>query len=160
MRLNPPLGPLRVILVWLGLVVLTFCAPAAGVASPPGDWYASLHKPSWNPPGWVFGPVWTVLYLMMATAAWLVWRRQGWSRVLWMYLGQLLLNAAWTPVFFGAREIGWALVVIVALWLAILLTLLAFLRASRAAGWLLAPYWAWVSFAAVLNVTLWRLNPG
>lgn len=160
MPVNPSPRPLRGILIWIGLVVLTFCAPAAGVVSPPGDWYAALNKPSWNPPGWIFGPVWTVLYLMMVTAAWLVWRRQGWSRALWIYLGQLLLNAAWTPVFFGAREPGWALVVIVALWVAVLLTMLAFLRASKAAGWMLAPYLAWVSFATALNFTLWRLNPG
>lgn len=148
------------LLVLAGFVVITFCAPLAGMFSPPGDWYASLNKPSWNPPAWIFGPVWTALYLMMAIAAWLVWKRSGWCGALWIYLVQLLLNAAWTPIFFGAREIGWALVAIIALWAAILCTLLAFLRVSRVAGWMLLPYLAWVSFATVLNFTLWRMNPG
>jgi translocator protein len=143
-----------------GFLLLTFCAPLAGMFSPPGDWYASLAKPSWNPPGWLFGPVWTVLYGMMAVAAWLVWRRQGWCRALGIYLAQLLLNAAWTPIFFGAHEIGWALAEIIVLWVAILCTLLAFLRVSKPAGWMLVPYLAWVSFAAFLNFTLWRMNPG
>ena len=98
------------VLVLAGLILVTFCAPLAGILSPPGDWYASLNKPEWNPPSWVFGPVWTALYLMMGAAAWLVWRRVGWRRPLWLYVTQLLLNAAWTPVFFGAREIGWAFV--------------------------------------------------
>jgi len=132
----------------------------AGVTSPPGDWYASLSKPEWTPPGWIFGPVWTALYLTMAVSAWLVWKRLGWSHVLWIYLAQLLLNAAWTPIFFGAREIGWAFAVIVAMWVAILLTLVAFMRVSKTGGWMLVPYLAWVSFAAVLNFTLWRMNPG
>ena len=143
-----------------GFILITFCAPLAGAIWPPGDWYTSLAKPEWNPPGWIFGPVWTVLYLTMAVAAWHVWRRLGWSRVLWIYVAQLLLNAAWTPIFFGAREIGWAFVVIVALWVAILITVAAFMRVSKTAGWMLLPYMAWVSFAAVLNYTLWRLNPG
>jgi translocator protein len=152
--------PVRSALALVGFILVTFCAPLAGMSSPPGDWYASLNKPAWNPPSWIFGPVWTALYLMMAVAAWLVWRRNGWRRPLWLYSTQLLLNAAWTPVFFGAREIGWALVVIVVLWTAILYTLLAFLRVSKAAGWMLVPYLVWVSFAAVLNFTLWRMNPG
>jgi tryptophan-rich sensory protein len=148
------------VLALAGLTLVTFCAPLAGMISPPGDWYASLNKPGWNPPSWVFGPVWTALYLMMAGSAWLVWRRDGWRRPLWLYFTQLALNAAWTPVFFGAREIGWALVLIVVLWLAILVTLLSFLRVSRVAGGMLLPYLAWVSFAAFLNFTLWRMNPG
>ena len=152
--------PFRSALVLAGLILITFCAPIAGMFSPPGDWYASLNKPEWNPPAWIFGPVWTALYLMMAVAAWQVWRRDGWRRPVWLYFTQLALNAAWTPIFFGARETGWALVVIVGLWLAILVTLLAFLRVSRAAGWMLVPYLAWVSFASVLNFTLWQMNLG
>ncbi len=97
---------------------------------------------------------------MMAVAAWLVWRRQGWCRALWIYGAQLLLNAAWTPIFFGAHETGWAFAAIIALWIAIALTVVAFLRISKPAAWLLAPYLAWVSFAAFLNFTLWRMNPG
>jgi len=150
----------RNLLALVGFILITFCAPIVGAFSPPGEWYVAINKPAWNPPAWIFGPVWTALYLMMAIAAWRVWRRDGWRLALWLYFTQLLLNATWTPVFFGAREIGWALVVIIALWIAILCTLLAFLRISRSAGWMLCPYLAWVSFATVLNFTLWRMNPG
>jgi tryptophan-rich sensory protein len=124
----------------------------------PGTWYATLVKPAWNPPAWVFGPAWTLLYTLMALAAWLVWKRVGWGRPLWLYFLQLLLNAAWTPIFFGAQQLGWALVEIVLLWIAILFTLRSFYRVSRTAGALFAPYLAWVTFATVLNFTLWRLN--
>ena len=110
---------------------------------------------------WVVAPVWTALYLMMPTSAWRVWRRGGWAaqqRPLALYLVQIALNAAWTPLFFGAHAIGLALVEILALWIAILLTLLAFDRVSRPAAALLLPYWLWVGFASWLNFTLWRLN--
>lgn len=141
-------------------VLITFCAPLAGISSTPDDWYAALAKPPWNPPGWIFGPVWTALYLMMATAAWLVWKREGWGKPLWLYLAQLALNAAWTPIFFGAHQLGWAFVEISVMWLAILFTLLAFRRVHKTAALLLLPYLAWVTFAAFLNFTLWRMNPG
>ena len=141
-----------------GFIVVTFCAPAIGVLTLPGAWYAALNKPFWNPPAWIFGPVWTFLYLLMAVAAWLVWKRAGWKSAAWLYLIQLALNAAWTPIFFGAHALGWALVEIIVLWLAILVTMTAFLRVNRIAGWMLAPYLAWVSFAAFLNFTLWRMN--
>jgi tryptophan-rich sensory protein len=118
-----------------------------------------LEKPTWNPPAWIFGPAWTILYTLMAVGAWLVWKRKGWSRPLVFYFAQLILNAAWTPIFFGAHELGWALVEIVALWVAILLTMIAFFRVSKPAGWLFVPYLAWVTFATFLNFTLWRLNP-
>lgn len=139
-------------------VFVTFCAPLAGAFSLPGEWYLALNKPSWNPPAWIFGPAWTLLYTLMAIAAWLVWRRNGWGRPLMLYFVQLLLNAAWTPVFFGAHELGWALGVIVLLWIAILATLLSFSRVSRLAACLLWPYLAWVTFATVLNFTLWQMN--
>jgi tryptophan-rich sensory protein len=157
---HPPRSLALEIAALAAFIVVTFCAPLAGVFSPPGDWYASLAKPEWNPPSWIFGPVWTFLYLMMAVAAWLVWKSVGWRRELGFYFGQLLLNAAWTPVFFGAREPGWAFAVIIAMWTAIIFTLIAFLKVRRSAGILLIPYIAWVSFAAFLNFTLWRLNPG
>jgi tryptophan-rich sensory protein len=95
----------------------------------------------------------------MAVAAWLVWKRVGFSRPIALYFAQLALNAAWTPIFFGAHQLGWALIEIVVMWIAILLTLLSFRRAGTTAGWLLVPYLAWVSFASFLNFTLWRLNP-
>ena len=149
---------------WLGLIAwLALCVGAAAVGSRfmPGAWYASLQKPSWNPPGWVFGPVWTALYAAMAVAAWMVRRRGGFAvqgRALGLFLLQLALNAAWSPVFFGMQRIGLALVVMLLLWAAIAATMAAFFRVSRGAGWLLVPYLAWVSFAAVLNFTLWRMN--
>jgi tryptophan-rich sensory protein len=158
--MNPTSSVPRLLLALAGFVIVTFCAPLAGAISPPGGWYAALAKPEWNPPSWIFGPVWTTLYLMMAIAAWLVWKRDGWRKPLWFYFAQLALNAAWTPIFFGMHEIGWALVEIIALWLAILVTLLAFLRVSKPAACLMMPYLAWVSFAAFLNFTLWRMNPG
>jgi len=140
---------------------VTFVASAAGALFSPGDWYAGLKKPAFNPPGWVFGPVWTILYLMMGTSAWLVWRRGGFKAArapLIMYLVQLALNASWTPAFFGAQNPGLALVVIVALWLAIVATIATFIRHSRFAAAMLIPYLVWVSFATVLNYSLWRLN--
>jgi len=153
----------RQILALVGWVLLCFAAAAMGGLFMPGEWYASLRKPAWNPPGWIFGPVWTALYTMMAVAAWLVWRCGGWAaqrRPLALFLVQLALNALWTPLFFGLHRPGLAFAEIVLLWLAIAATLVAFRPVSRAAAWLLAPYLAWVSFATVLNLTLWRLNAG
>jgi benzodiazapine receptor len=145
----------------VGWIALCFVAAAVGAFALPDAWYASLHKPSWNPPGWVFGPVWTLLYTMMAVAAWLVWRRGGFvmqrGPLTW-FLVQLALNAAWSPLFFGLHQPGLALVDIVLLWLAIAATIAAFGRVYRGAAWLLAPYLLWVSFASVLNFTLWRMN--
>lgn len=160
-QLGPSIGWSFIVLV--GWVLLTFCAPLAGAGSMPGDWYQSLRKPEWNPPSWVFGPVWTLLYLMMAVAAWLVWRKGGWqcrSRELGAYLMQLALNAAWTPLFFGLRRPGLALVEIVCLLVAVIWTACLFRRVSAAAGALMVPYGLWVSFATVLNATLWWMNRG
>lgn len=156
-------GALR-LRVWLALggwLTLCFGAAAFGGLFMPGEWYASLKKPSWNPPGWVFGPVWTTLYVMMAVAAWLVWKRGGFAaqrRALALFLVQLTLNAAWTPLFFGLHRPGLAFAEILLLWLAIAATLAAFRPVSRVAASLLVPYLAWVSFAAFLNFTLWKLN--
>jgi tryptophan-rich sensory protein len=145
----------------IGWIALTFCAALTGFFIQPAGYYAALVKPAWAPPAWIFGPVWTVLYLMMAVAAWLVWRGGGWrarSRPLAWYLVQLLLNALWTPLFFGLRNPGLALAGIVLLGLAIVLTGRAFRPVSRAASWLLFPYLVWVVFAAALNFSIWRLN--
>jgi len=142
----------------IGILLLTIAAPSLGAFSPPGEWYQSIHKPSWNPPPWIFGPVWSVLYLMMATAAFLVWRKDGWNRAMSAYLVQLIFNAAWTPLFFGAKRIDWACTDIVALWFAILVTILCFWKTSKVAAWLMVPYLGWVSFATVLNATLWAMN--
>ena len=145
----------------VGWVALCFGAASLGAIFMPGEWYAALKKPSWNPPGWIFGPVWSALYTMMAVAAWLVWRQGGWGKQrkqLLSFLAQLALNALWTPLFFGLHRPGLAFAEMVLLWLAIGATLVAFRPVSRVAAGLLAPYLAWVSFAAVLNFTLWRLN--
>ena len=149
---------------WIGLVfwvVLSFAAAGIGSRFSPGDWYTHLAKPAFNPPAWVFAPVWTLLYLVMGIAAWLVWRQRRVARVapaLALFLVQLVLNAAWSWLFFGLHHIGWALVDLAAMWLAIGATLLAFWTHRPLAGLLMVPYLLWVSFAAFLNFQLWRLN--
>jgi translocator protein len=122
------------------------------------DWYPTLVKPSWQPPPWLFGPVWTVLYAMMAVAAWLVWRVGNARAALMLFGGQLLLNLAWSFLFFGARSPGLALLDIGALWLAIAATIFAFAFKSRIAAYLMVPYLCWVSFASALNASIWSLN--
>jgi tryptophan-rich sensory protein len=139
-----------------GVIGSMFTAPAI-----PG-WYAGLAKPSFNPPNWVFGPVWTALYAMMGLAAYLVYEK-GWNRpevrkALTVFGVQLVLNALWSVVFFGGRQLLGGVVVIVLLWLMILLTIRLFSRTSRPAAYLLVPYMLWVSFATVLNVSLYLLN--
>lgn len=145
-------------LVLLGFIGLTFLAPLAAVGLDSSGWYRTLARPAWAPPGWIFGPVWTLLYLLMAIAAWGVWRRQGWGLALGLWLVQLALNAAWTPIFFGLHQPGWACAEIAALWVAIALTVWAFAKARGWAAWLMAPYLAWVTFATVLNFVIWQLN--
>jgi len=150
------------LLALAGWLALCFSASATAVFVSAGGWYASLHKPSWNPPSWIFGPVWTALYAMMAVAAWLVWRAGGWKeqrRALTLFLLQWFLNALWTPLFFGLHRPGFAFAEIVLLWLALAATLALFWQVKKAAGVMLLPYLAWVSFAAVLNFVIWRLNP-
>lgn len=145
-----------VLVLWIGL---TFFAPAIGFRAKPDEWFRGLTKPGFNPPSWVFAPVWTVLYLLMAIAAWLVWREGGWERQtfpLSLYLVQLVLNAVWTPLFFGAHQIGLALADIVLQWLAIAATLFVFAQVDALAAWLFVPYLAWVSFATVLNFAFWQ----
>ena len=152
---------------WLGLVVfVVVCFAAAGiggaVTTPKiATWYAALAKPSWNPPNWIFGPVWSVLYLCMAIAAWLVWRQGGLAGAatpLALFAVQLVLNLAWSWLFFGFENPGLAFVDIVLLWAAIATTMVAFWFRSAIAGILFIPYLAWVSFAAMLNFVVWRLN--
>lgn len=153
---------------WLALGgSIALCFAVAGLGSLfttpaiAGGWYAALQRPAWSPPNWVFGPVWTLLYLSMAVAAWLVWRERGFSGAAWplaFFAAQLLLNAAWSPLFFGAKQLGWAFVEIVFMWAAILATLVSFWRVSAWAGGLLVPYQLWVTFAAALNFAIWRMN--
>jgi tryptophan-rich sensory protein len=149
-------------LVLAGLIVL--CLAVGGIGgfatqSSVEGWYRTIVKPDWTPPDWVFGPVWTLLYIMMAVAAWLVWQTRGATRpAMVMFFAQLALNLAWTLIFFGARSPGLALVEVAALWLSVLLTLIAFYRHSRPAGLMFVPYLAWVSFAAALNAAIWQMN--
>jgi tryptophan-rich sensory protein len=150
---------------WIGLgfwLAITFAVAWIGSRFQPGDWYAGLIKPALTPPAWVFGPAWTLLYIMMATAAWLVWRMDSLANTigpLALFLGQLALNAVWSYLFFGLQRPGLALLDIVALWLAILATIISFWRSCPSAGILLIPYLLWVSFATYLNFQFWRLNP-
>lgn len=127
-------------------------------ASSVQTWYPTLTKPSFNPPAWVFGPVWTTLYVMMAVAAWRVWRKAGWGAPLNIFAAQLALNCLWSFLFFGMQSPGLALIDIVPLLALILLTIRAFWPIDRIAGGLLMPYAAWVSFATLLNASIWWLN--
>lgn len=140
----------------IGWVGAWITAPAI-----PG-WYAGLVRPTFAPPNLVFAPVWTTLYLMIALAAWLVWRLPASpprARALWLFALQLALNTLWSFLFFGLQRIDAALVELAVLWLAALATIAAFARLSRAASWLLVPYLLWTSFALALNAAFWRLNP-
>ena len=136
----------------------------SGMATARGvqDWYPTLVKPSFNPPSWVFGPVWTLLYIMMGIAAYLVWQKgldaEGVRAALALFALQLILNGAWSILFFGMQSPGLAFVEILVLWLFIALTLFFFWRVSPLAGLLLLPYQLWVTFAAVLNGSIWFLN--
>lgn len=133
---------------------------AIGYLTAPGEWYASLARPSFNPPNWLFAPVWTVLYVLIAVAGWRVWSKDsgGWPMRLWW--AQLALNFLWSPVFFAAHQIGLALLVVLLLLAAILAFIAASWRQDRLAGWLFAPYAVWVAFASVLNGAIFALNRG
>lgn len=153
------------LLVLAGLIALCLGIGALGgaiSATSLDDWYAGLVKPSFNPPNAVFGPVWTVLYVLMAIAAWRVWRAGDRDTVqgpLTLFALQLAINLGWTVVFFGLQKIGSAVATLVVLDVAALVTTLAFRTVDRLAALLMVPYLAWVAFATVLNVALWRLNP-
>lgn len=125
-------------------------------------WYVSIAKPAFNPPSWVFGPVWTTLFALMGIAAFLIWKkglpRRNVRIALGVFIGQLILNTLWSIIFFGGQNPGGAFVEIIFLWLAILATIIAFAKISKPAAWLLVPYILWVSFAAYLNYSIWILN--
>jgi len=144
----------------LGVFVLLAASAAVfGAQFMPGPWYAGLRKPPLNPPNWVFGPVWSVLYLAMAVSGWLVWRaRPGSALPLSLWAGQLILNAAWSFIFFGLQRPGAALLEILALLVVLLLATGSFFRVGILPGALFLPYTAWVSFAAYLNAGIWYLN--
>lgn len=157
-------GPREGALALLGWVLLLVGMGAgSGMLFGPDAWFAALEKPAWNPPSWLFGPVWTTLYVMMALALWLVRRepeaddgRRKRAQVL--FAVQFALNMAWTPMFFGLHSPGLALATICLLWMTLLATVLAFFKVRGVAGALLVPYLLWVSFATALNGAIWQLN--
>ena len=162
LRVTPsPVNP------WLGLAGwIALCAIAGAVGAIASvdakDFYATLEQPAWAPPAAVFGPVWTLLYMSMAVAAWLVWRERGFARArgaLGLFVAQLVLNALWSWLFFAWHRGGLAFADIVALLVLIVATVVSFAKVRRLAAWLLAPYLAWVSFATLLNYSVWQRNP-
>jgi tryptophan-rich sensory protein len=144
---------------WIWFAVAALTAAALGGLFAPGAWFAALHKPSWNPPGWLFGPVWTVLYVMIALAGTLAWRAQPIRKpaTTW-WVAQMLLNAAWTPMFFGLRQLWPAVVVIAAVWVCIVGFIVTTRREQPRSALLFAPYLVWVSFASALNVSIASMN--
>ncbi|HKI85449.1 MAG TPA: TspO/MBR family protein [Thermoanaerobaculia bacterium] len=149
------------LLIWLFVSSLAAALGAISSASA-GGFYRQLVRPAWAPPGWLFGPVWTLLYLMMGIAAWLAWRHAGWAGArlaLTLFLVQLAANALWSWLFFAWHQGAWASVEIVVLWLLIAATLALFWRVRPLAGALLVPYLAWVTFATFLCFAIWRRNP-
>lgn len=145
----------------LGFIVACVATALSGAIFGPDDWYRQLKKPSWQPPDWLFGPAWMVFYALIAVAGWLVWSKAGFAGAalpLALYFLQLVLNALWSAIFFGMRRIGLAAVETVLMWFVILATIVAFYPIEPRAAWLMVPYLLWVTFAFVLNVTVWRLN--
>ena len=144
-----------------GWLVASFAAAALGAVATrqAPEFYAQLARPDWAPPGWLFGPVWTLLYAMMAVAAWRVWRKAGFGTALYLFLAQLALNALWSWLFFAWRLGAAAFGEILLLWLLIAATVAAFFRIERLAAALLVPYLLWASFACALTYAVWRANP-
>jgi tryptophan-rich sensory protein len=151
-------GVILTVLICEGVGALAAVATQSSV----GVWYPTLAKPGFTPPSWLFGPVWTALYALMGIAVWLVgrrgWHTEGVQHAVGLFVLQLGLNGLWSFAFFGFRSVSGGLVVIVLLWVAIALTLRRFAQLHRAAGWLMVPYLLWVTYAAVLNGTIWWMN--
>lgn len=146
---------------WLALSVAAG-AVAALASADAGTFYEQLVRPAWSPPAWLFAPVWSVLYLVMGFAAWLVWRERAVTATRWalsLYLIQLIANALWTWLFFAWRQGAWAFMEILVLLALIVATMIAFWGVSRTAGMLLLPYLLWVGFASTLTYATWRANP-
>lgn len=154
---------------WLKLIIALVLPQLAGLGgvlftdTGQSSWYQGLEKPAWNPPGWVFGPVWTILYILMGIAFYLVWKNETAPKeqkrpamVFWVI--QLVLNFFWTIIFFGAHSPGYAFIEIMVLWLAIVITIILFSRVNKTAAWLMVPYLLWVSFASFLNYTIYQMN--
>jgi translocator protein len=165
MNAQQRLPPSHGLLGLLGWFVLAFAAAAVGglASASAGDFYRELVLPSWAPPGWLFGPVWTLLYALMGISAWLVWRAKAFAgarSALVLFIAQLAVNALWTWLFFMWRQGALAFAEILLLWALILGTMLLFWRVSKVAAILLVPYLAWVTFASALTLAAWRMNPG
>jgi tryptophan-rich sensory protein len=146
--------------VFIAIALAVGALGGLATASSVGGWYVTLNKPRFNPPNAIFGPVWTTLYILMAVAAWRIWRSAGSGRrqALALYAGQLMLNLAWSVIFFGLRQPGLALIEVAFLLAAVIAAAAAFWRVDRPAGLMMAPYCAWVAFASVLTFEIWRLN--
>ncbi|HML28104.1 MAG TPA: tryptophan-rich sensory protein [Hyphomicrobium sp.] len=143
------------LIVFAGLVVL---AASSGASFMPGEWYAALSKPEWTPPNWVFPVAWTILYILIAVAGWLAFRAGGWTPAILAWSVGLVLNALWSYLMFGRHEIALALVDLCALWVMIVVFIIAAWPLSRSASYLFLPYWAWVTFAGALNFAVWQMN--
>ncbi|MCC6918254.1 MAG: tryptophan-rich sensory protein [Alphaproteobacteria bacterium] len=147
---------------WLSLIPFLLLVVGGGLLigwlTLPGAWYAGLNKPAFNPPNWLFGPVWTILYVLVAIAGWRLWQVAPRSTAMKLWWLQLALNFAWSPVFFGAHQVGLALAIVAALLAAILAFLAAAWRTDRTSALLFLPYAAWVGFATALNAAIFRLN--
>lgn len=139
-------------------VVLVVAAASSGVFFKPGEWYRGLRKPGWTPPNWVFGPVWSVLYIMIAVAGWLVWRADSSSPAIWFWAAQLLVNASWSGLFFGMRRMDLAMYDIVLLWIVVAGFIVTASAVSTTAALLFVPYLIWVTIAGALNLAVLRLN--
>ena len=142
--------PFVLLVVGGGLLIGFFTAP--------GPWYEALAKPSFNPPSWLFGPVWTILYVLIAVAGWRIWQRERSGAAMKLWWLQLTLNFLWSPVFFALHRIGLALVVILALLAAVLVFIAIARKVDGLAAWFFVPYAAWVAFASLLNASIWMLN--
>ncbi len=154
---------MKYIKLFLALVICQMAGILGAIFTTPAinGWYTSLNKPGFNPPNWIFGPVWTLLYLMMGVSLYLVWKTKpskGRKLAMTMFGVQLGFNSLWSIIFFGLKRPDLALVEITVLWIFILLTILRFWKVSKLATWLLVPYLLWVSFASVLNFSIMRLN--
>jgi tryptophan-rich sensory protein len=153
--------PVWALLLWIGLCAAAGAVGAIATADAP-RFYGALDKPAWAPPAGLFGPVWTLLYISMAVAAWLVWRERGWSRArgaLGLFVAQLALNGLWSWLFFRWRLGAWAVVDILLLLGLLVATTVAFARIRKLAAWLMAPYLVWVAYATLLSYSVWQRNP-
>ena len=159
MKINNPIKFIISVLIPVGIGAISGLFTASNVKT----WFVTVAKPSFNPPGWLFAPVWTTLYIMMGIAFFLVWKNETIQKsikqkAIILFAIQMVLNFLWSFIFFQQHEIGWALVDIVLLWIFILLTIFSFAPISKTAAWLLVPYISWVSFATILNFAIWQLN--